>query len=180
MKNSKFSNFAGGSHGRAPNSAQLYTVHLIDNRFQNRASTGGKEMTDRTRKIKSGILTRFRPAQSLVVLLVFIATATIITAGATTVALINSQSGSKFSLAQETLAVAEAGADNAILRFLRNPSYTGETLTVGDGTATITVSGSSTKTIDSTGQVGSIIRKIRVVGNYTGNTFTITSWTQID
>ena len=124
--------------------------------------------------------TRFLPAQSLVVLLVFIATATIITAGATTVTLINSQSGSKFSLAQETLEVAEAGADNAILRILRNPSYAGEILTVGVGTATITVSGSSTRTIDSTGQIGNFERKIRVVGTFTNNTFTITSWSEID
>src|SRR3989344_8272621 len=124
--------------------------------------------------------TRSLPAQSLVVLLVFIATATIITAGATTVTLINSQSGSKFSLAQETLEVAEAGADNAILRILRNPSYAGEILTVGAGTATITVSGSSTRTIDSTGQIGNFERKIRVVGTFTNNTFTITSWSEID
>lgn len=180
MRNSKFKYLAGGSHRRAPDSAQLDTVHLIDNRFQYRASTDGKEMTDRTRKLKFRILTRLRPAQSLVVLLVFIATATIITAGATTVTLINSQSGSKFSQAAETLSVAEAGADNAILRLLRDPSYIGETLTVGTGTATITVSGSSTKTIDSTGEVGSIKRKIRVVGDYTNNIFTPTSWTQID
>ena len=125
---------------------------------------------------------RFRPAQSLVVLLVFVATATIITAGATTVVLINSQTSSKFTQGQEALTIAEAGADNAILRILRDPAnnYAGETLTIGDGTATINVSGTTTKTILSTGQVGNFMRKVQVVGSFSNNTFTITSWSQID
>ena len=180
MKSFKFKYFAGGTTGRVPDSAQLYTLLLINKRFQSRASTGGKESRDRTRKIKFETSPNLQPAQALVALLVFVSIATIVTAGATTITIINSQNTTKFSLGEEALYIAQSGADNAILRIIRNPSYTGETLTVGDGTATITVSGASTKTIVSQGKVGSFIRKIEVVGDYANNIFTITSTRQID
>lgn len=123
---------------------------------------------------------RNKTGQALVTLLVFIAVATTITAAATTVTLINSQTTGKFAQGESALTIAQAGADNAILRLLRNPSYLGEVLTVGSGTATITVSGSSVKTITSVGQDGNFIRKIQVVGTYVNNTFAISSWDLVD
>ena len=121
-----------------------------------------------------------KTGQALVTLLVFIATATIITAAATTVTLINSQTTGKFAQGESALTIAQAGADNAILRLLRNPSYVGEVLTVGSGTATITVSGSSVKTITAEGKDGNFIRKIQVVGTFVNNTFTVSSWDLVD
>ena len=125
---------------------------------------------------------RNKTGQALVTLLVFIATATIITAAATTVTLINSQTTGKFAQGESALVIAQTGADNAILRILRDPNgtYTGEDLTVGGGTAKITVSGSSVKTITSVGQDGNFIRKIQVVGTFVNNTFTISSWDLVD
>lgn len=128
---------------------------------------------------------RSRPGQALVVLLVFISIATVIIGGAVALTIINSQSTSKFALGEEALAVAEAGADNAILKLLRFPIYDGsnlpqEILTVGSGTATIDVSGSPTVTISSTGQVGDIVRKIEVVGTYQNNRFAIISFKQVN
>lgn len=120
------------------------------------------------------------PGQALVALLVFVTMATVITAGAVAVAIINTQGAGKYAIGQEALQVAESGADNAILRLLRNPSYTGETVIIGDGQAQITVSGTSTKTIVSEGQVGDFRRKIQVIGTYQNNTFAITSWNLID
>ena len=121
-----------------------------------------------------------KTGQALVSLLVFIATATIITAAATTVTLINSQTTGKFAQGESALVIAQTGADNAILRLLRNSSYSGEVLTVGSGTATITVSGSSVKTITSEGKDGNFIRKIQVVGTFVNNTFTVSSWDLAD
>src|SRR3989338_10015638 len=100
------------------------------------------------------LTTHYKVGQALVTLLVFIATATIITAAATTVTLINSQTTGKFAQGESALSIAQTGADNAILRLLRNPSYSGEVLTVGNGTVTINVSGSSVKTITSEGKYG--------------------------
>src|SRR3990167_4998079 len=121
-----------------------------------------------------------KTGQALVTLLVFIATETIITAAATTVTLINSQTTGKFAQGESALTIAQAGADNAILRLLRNSSYSGEVLNVGSGTATITVSGSSVKTITAEGKDGNFIRKIQVVGTFVNNTFTVSSWDLVD
>ena len=122
-----------------------------------------------------------KTGQALVTLLVFIATATIITAAATTVTLINSQTTGKFAQGEVALTIAQAGADNAVLRLLRNPNYSGETdLSIGSGTATITVSGSSVKTIIAEGKDGNFIRKVQVVGTFVNNTFTVSSWDLVD
>ena len=94
--------------------------------------------------------------------------------------IINYQASSKFALGEDAYAIAESGAENAIIRLIRNPNYAGETLTVGNGSATITVSGSSTKTIVSEGVRGNFRRKVQVVGGYVNNIFTPTSWTEID
>ena len=126
---------------------------------------------------------RNKTGQALVTLLVFIATATIITAAATTVTLINSQTTGKFAQGESALVIAQTGADNAILRILRDPNgtYTGEgPITIGSGTVTINVSGSSVKTITAEGQDGNFIRKIQVVGTFVNNTFTISSWDLVD
>ncbi|HCR92651.1 MAG TPA: hypothetical protein DIU47_01725 [Candidatus Pacebacteria bacterium] len=74
--------------------------------------------------------------------------------------------------------IAEAGTENALLRLLRNPAYTGETLTVGDGTATITVTGSGTQTITSTGRLNNYLRKIQVVV-VVDDVDTIQSWMEV-
>ena len=126
---------------------------------------------------------RNKTGQALVTLLVFIAVATTITAAATTVTLINSQTTGKFAQGESAFTIAQTGgADNAILRILRDPNgtYSGEVLTVGSGTATITVGGSSVKTIISEGQDGNFIRKIQVVGTFVNNTFTVSSWDLVD
>ena len=88
-----------------------------------------------------------KSGQTLVLLLVFVAITITITSAAVAMMIINSQSGSRFELREITYTVAESGAENALLRLLRDPDYTGETLTIEDGTATITVTGSSVKTI---------------------------------
>ncbi len=127
--------------------------------------------------------TCLKAGQALVTLLVFIAIATTIIGAAVVVTIINSQSTSKYEIGQEALSVAEAGVDNAILRILRDPNinYTSETLTVGNGIADITVSYAlPTITVTSQGTVGNSIRNIEVVGNYSNNQFTTTSWKQVD
>lgn len=126
------------------------------------------------------ITNHFKRGQALVTLLVFMATAITITSGAVIVTIINSQGSSKYELGEEALQIAETGADNAILRVIREPAYSGETVSIGAGTATITVSGTSTKTIVSEGSNGGFKRKVQVVGNLTNNAFSLTSWSEID
>lgn len=117
-----------------------------------------------------------RRGQVLVSLLIFVLVAmTVVTAAVTTV-LSNSQSASTEQQSIDSYYVAESGMENALMRMLREPTYTGETLPVGDGTAVITVSGS---TITSAGTVGNLTRKIQVITSYNNNQMVITSWQEI-
>jgi hypothetical protein len=123
-------------------------------------------------------LSHKQSGQMLVALLSFMAVALTLTTAVTIVTLTNALTASKYSLGQDALAVAEAGADNALLRLERDPTYTGETLTVGSGTATITVSGTSPKTITSVGQSSTFRRTIVVTATQTNNVLAVTSWVE--
>lgn len=117
----------------------------------------------------------YNKGQTVVILMVFMVIASTITAAAVALSIINSQSASAIELGNNALSVANSGGENAMLRLLRNPSYTGETMTVGDGTATITVTGTNPYVITSKGQVGDFSRTIQVVA--TGSGFlTVSSW----
>ena len=123
---------------------------------------------------------RLKTGQALVTLLVFSAVALIVTSAAVMVTIINSQTTAKFSQGEEALAVAEAGVENAIIQIKRNSAYSGETISVGDGTATITVSGASIKTITAKSSIGDFKRTLQVTGYYSSFSFSIQSWQEID
>lgn len=120
-----------------------------------------------------------RSGQTLVTFLVFVAVAMTITAAATVVTLVNSRSATVLQQGTLSYYVAESGIENALLRLLRNPYYSGETLLVGEGTAEITVAGDSQKTITSKGQLGNFIRTIHVTTEYNNNVLTIVSWQEL-
>jgi len=121
-----------------------------------------------------------KKGQALITLLIFMSMAITVTTASVAVTIVNSQSTTKFTQGEEVYHIAEAGIENAILRLLRDRTYTGETLEVGSGSATITLSGSTTITITSEGINGDFRRKIQVVGELANNAFSITSWNEID
>lgn len=120
--------------------------------------------------------------QSLVTLLIFVSSAIIITSGAVIVAVTSMQSTTRLSRSEAVFQVAQAGVDEATIQVLRNPAYTAANfvLTIGEGTATINVSGLNQKTIISEGTIGTIRRKIQVTGDVANNAFTVTNWQEID
>lgn len=117
--------------------------------------------------------------QSLITLLFFMTIAITIISAATVVLFINAQGVTKFQEGTSVYYIAESGIENAILRLLRNPAYTGETLPVGDGSAEIQVVNGDPIIITSKGTVGDFSRKIEVQAGYTNNVLTITSWKEI-
>lgn len=118
--------------------------------------------------------------QTLVVLLVFMVVAITVISAAVVVTVISSQSTSIFSLGEGAFAISESGAENALMRLLRDPDYSGETLVVGNGTAIISVSNNgNNKIITSVGINGNYTRTIEIVTSYTNNVLTITSWREI-
>ncbi|HZZ98695.1 MAG TPA: hypothetical protein VFG51_02055 [Candidatus Saccharimonadia bacterium] len=116
--------------------------------------------------------------QALVILLIFIAVTVIVITVAVVLIIVTSSGASSYEQSNMAYNIAETGAENAILRLLRDPTYTGETLTVDTGTATITVTGSGTQTVTSVGRYNTYLRKIQVV-LLSDDVETIQSWTEV-
>ena len=121
-----------------------------------------------------------KKGQALVTLLVFILIATTIISSSVIILLLNSQGTQKTQQGLIALHIAESGIENAMLRLLRDPNYSGEILSVGDGNATITIIGATDKTVISVGKTGQYVRKIRATTSYQNYRLTIDSWQEVD
>lgn len=120
----------------------------------------------------------YKSGQVLVMLLVFIIIGITITSATVILSVINAKSSTKFQIGQDALSIAHSGAENAMMRLIRDPNYSGETLNIGDGTATITVHGTNPKIIDSVGTNGNFTRTVEVTA--TGSGFlTVSTWKEI-
>jgi hypothetical protein len=113
--------------------------------------------------------------QTVIMLMVFMVVAVTITTAAVVLTIINSRNASRLEQGEAALSLAHSGGENAMMRLLRDPSYTGETLSLGDGSVTTTVSGSNPKTVLSVGRFGNFSRTVQIVA--TGSGFlTVSSW----
>lgn len=118
--------------------------------------------------------------QALITLLFFTIIATTVTSAAAVIILVNSLNGAKFQQGSIAYEIAQSGIEDAKLRLLRDPNFTGETLSVGSGTVTVTVSKNGTQyTVLSKGQVGNFIRQIQLVGTYNASLFTVNSQQEV-
>lgn len=117
--------------------------------------------------------------QALVTLLVFMVVGVIITSAATIIILVNALSSGRIQRGEEAYYASETGIENGILRLLRNPTYTGETLTVNGGTVVIQVAQGDPVTLTSTATLNNIVRKIQVQMIYNNNMLTVSSWKEI-
>lgn len=119
--------------------------------------------------------------QALITLLVFTALLLMIGMAAIMVMITNSQSTTKLQQSTLALYIAESGVENALLRLLRDPNYSGEVLPVETGQSTITVTdiGGNQKKIVSKGKNGDFLRTMQITIDYTGNIMSIISWKEI-
>ncbi len=118
--------------------------------------------------------------QTLTALLIFMAILVTITAGSVVVIISNVQGAQKLQDGSIALQVAESAAENALLRLIRNPNYTGETMSIGQGTATIIATGTTAKTINIIGQYGNFSRKIRITAGYNNGILVVTPpWQEV-
>lgn len=122
----------------------------------------------------------WQEGQTLVTVLIFVIIAITLTTGAIALTVANSQTASGFDRGNQAFYVAESGAENGVLRLLRDPGYTGETLAIGQDTATIGVTGTNPYTIVATGRSGNFVRKVQVVVDYSGGVLTVNSWKEIN
>lgn len=130
--------------------------------------------------IKTKGLSRYRQkGQALVTLLVFMVVSIIITTAAIEIIFVNSLSTSKLEQGINTYYLAESGIENGILRLLRNPNYTGETLALEDGTIVVEVLGVDPIVITSTATANNTLRKIQAEMVYNNGVLTLSSWKEI-
>lgn len=116
--------------------------------------------------------------QTLIALLIFMMVIITLTTVAATITIVNVRSNNAFADGQQALSYAESGAENALMRLMRNPAYTGETITFADGTVTISVSGTTSKTIVSEGTSGNHRRTVTVTADHINNVLAPTSWSE--
>ncbi len=119
---------------------------------------------------------RSQSGQALAALLIFSAVAMVILSATVAAAITSTQQVSSYDRSHEALYIAESGAENALYRLLRDPGYVGETLTVGEGTAVISVTGTDPVTITSVGTVAGFERTIVVTAGYTNYVLSVTAW----
>lgn len=94
------------------------------------------------------------------------------------------KSALSFKKGRETLKIAEGCIEEAMLRLRDNANYTGGSLTVGDGSCTITVSGTGVnRTIDVEASITTpvdYIRNIRVAVKRVGNSINVLTWQEME
>jgi len=118
--------------------------------------------------------------QVLVTLLVFTVIAVAVTTTAVSIMINITQSTSIMESRISASQAAEGAIENAILRLLRDPNYTGETLPVGDATVLITVTGSGPYIITAESELNTFVQTIQATVGYTNNRLTVTNWEYIN
>ncbi len=115
---------------------------------------------------------------TLVPLLIFVTVGLIVTAMAIALIIVDATIISSYQQSNAALDVAESGVENAMMTLLRNPGYTGEVLTVGNGTTTVTVTGTNPLVITSIGRVQGFSQTLTVQATWSDGLLAIQSWNQ--
>ncbi len=118
--------------------------------------------------------------QAMILVLFVMVIGILITTGATYTLLSTLQTTTLSEVGSEALIGAESGLENGILRFIRDPSYTGETMIINsDQTATITVTPGPPITITSTSVVGAVVRRMQATVQYTDGILIVLTWQEL-
>jgi len=117
-----------------------------------------------------------KKGQTIILLLFFVFIAIIITTAAIITMSVNIRATDKVQQGTSTYDLAESGAENAIIKLLRDNNYSGETMNVTQGSIRISVSGTNPKLIRSTAEIGNFIRTIEVTVDTSNNVLTVLSW----
>ncbi len=116
----------------------------------------------------------------LTALIVFVAIGLLITTSATVLLADQMLLGEKDARSASLIYTAESGAENAILRLLRDPSYTGEQLLTADGlTIDIEVQPGSPIVVTSRVETSNLTRSVQVELTRLNGVLEVQSWQQI-
>ncbi len=115
----------------------------------------------------------------LTALLVFLVVIIVITTTSVMVSVSSLRGETYFDAGSEALSAADSGAENAILRLLRDPTYSGETLPVGNSQVEITIVGSAPQVITSVADSGSFERTVEVQLQRVDGMLQVISWKEL-
>ncbi len=122
------------------------------------------------------IMNKTQSGQAVVALLFFMTISIAIITAIVIIVLNNATAVSSLEQGNTAYLAAESGAENALIRLLRDPSYSGETLIVDQGSVVVEVSNGI---VTSTATVANSIRKIQIDTVYNNNVLEVTSWKEI-
>ena len=126
---------------------------------------------------------KYQQGLALITVLMLGAVALIVIVFGTTLMVIQADVARQFLSSQKALTVAESGMENALLRLLRDPNYSGEILTLADGTATIEVTGSGLdKTVTVTADTDFVLdsrRTIQAIITEENGRVIVNSWKEL-
>ena len=118
--------------------------------------------------------------QALLTVIFIAVIGVLITTGALYALLNNINTATLKEVGTMTHSAAESGIENALIRLIRNPSYTGETMIFDDNrTVVVTVTGTSSQTITATATMGFVTQRVSVVIHYNEGVLMIDSWKSI-
>ena len=112
-------------------------------------------------------------------LLVYIVVLLVITTTSVMVSISSLRSQTYFEGGVEALAAADSGAENAILRLLRDPTYTGESLQIDGKDIEITVEGTSPQVITVVADSGAFERTVEVRVDRIDGMLQMLSWKEL-
>ena len=117
--------------------------------------------------------------QALVVLLFYMVIAVTLVTTAVALTMTGSITTMREEEGNHALEFAENGMENALLKLLRDASYTGETFSMNNGTVVTTVSGTQSKTILSVATKGNYKKTLEVIATITNGKLTVSSWKEL-
>jgi hypothetical protein len=119
--------------------------------------------------------------QILTSVLVFMAFGLSIVALSATLTIISMQNTAKYSQSEQASIYAEAGAEEAVLRLIRDPSYIGGSFPVASGSVVSiqVVANGDDRVITSTATYNGFTKKVLAQVNLANSKVTLVSWKQI-
>lgn len=117
--------------------------------------------------------------QTIVILLIYMVIAIIVATASIALVINSARNTNKIYQGTTAVSIAESGIETAMIKLLRNPEYTSETIDVGNGQAVVSVTGTDPKTIVSQGTVNDHTRTVEVIVNTANNVLSIVSWREI-
>ena len=116
---------------------------------------------------------------ALVILMFLMVLAVTVITAAVSLMILGSSSSTLLISGDSTKSIADSCIENAIIRLIRNPAYSGESLDINEGNCQITVTGLTDKTVSAQANYGNKKKRVEVNLNLNNNIISLISWKDV-